>query len=375
MRKIDIETLRNLADNKDLTCLSFYLPMARFGKDSTANPTRLKNQLAEARARLSEMGMEQKMTEHLLEPIEEVVPKYEFWQHQDDGLAILRSENVLKMFSVPPPVPELVMVSNRFHLKPLLPQLDGHQHFHILAVSEGHVRLYQADRWNIEDVSPKDMPKTREDFAPLDNPQRTLQENQGIAGATHGLDRDYQHRLIEDFYHAVDREVTKYLNKHGGSLILAGPKAEVHRYRHISKWSDIVEEVIEGAMDRKAAKEIHEAAYEIFQANQQQEIEAQKARVIEAIGRNGHGCSDFRKAVAAAAFGQIDTVFIPLDEHQWGNFDPDTGEVNHAERDRHCSNDLLDFIAMQTILHGGRVFPVKREQMPGGETVAALLRY
>jgi hypothetical protein len=37
--------------------------------------------------------------------------------------------------------------------------------------------------------------------------------------------------------------------------------------------------------------------------------------------------------------------------------------------------DLLDFAAVQTLMHGGRVHVLPEEQMPETEPVAAVLRY
>lgn len=387
MEKITAEIIRELAENDDPTCLSFYFPTARAGQETRANPVRLRNQIGEARDRLKAMGVDDEIAQSLLKPVEDLLPDYDFWQHQRDGLAILRSQNVLRTFSTPKPAPELLVVSRDFHLKPLLPQLDGRETFHVLALSQGGVRLLRGDRWNVKDVTPADMPKEREDYAPLDDSESGIRQGPGIPAFSHsgnggvmqhgfGRGKDEQKSLLMDYLHAVDRSLIKYLNKAGGgALILAGPEVATAYFRKVTEWQNIAEKTVVGSHEHLSDRELHEKGLVIFKELQELERSEITKRLTDAIGQNGHASNNLAEVVKAAAYGRVDTAFIPLDEHYWGNFDRDTGEIEETSRERHCARDLLDFVAVQTILNGGRVFPVLRDQVPTGELVAVLLRY
>ena len=45
------------------------------------------------------------------------------------------------------------------------------------------------------------------------------------------------------------------------------------------------------------------------------------------------------------------------------------------EEDAVFREDLLDLAAVQTLLHGGTIYAVEPEQVPGGGPLAALFRY
>ncbi len=384
MDKITPERFRELAQVQDLFCLSFFIPTARAGKETTNNPTRLRKLVAEARRRLAGMGCPDARVEELLEPVAALDDDYEFWQHQEDGLAVLRSDSVFERFPVQRPAPELLTVAHRFHLKPLLPHLANDSEFHILALSQGSVRLLRADDSSVVDVSPDDMPRKREDYAPLDSPQRGLNENSGQPrrpGTSepylhgHGLQKDYQDALLRDFLHAVDRAVNTYLKKAGGPLVLAGVDNVVAEYRKLSKHPGIVEATVPGAVDGRAARDLHAAALKIIGQLRSGERQRQQERLHDAVGDGELGRTDLREISIAAAEGRVDTAFIALDGHEWGNFDPATHKLDRSSRAHHCTEDLIDYVAVQTILHGGKVYPVQRSEVPSPSGVAAILRY
>ena len=88
----------------------------------------------------------------LLEPAEKMLSEILFWRGQKDGLAIFLTSDASHFYQVPLEVPELVVVSERFHLKPLL-ELFGDGVFYLLALSQNDVRLLQASKYSVSDVT------------------------------------------------------------------------------------------------------------------------------------------------------------------------------------------------------------------------------
>jgi hypothetical protein len=80
-------------------------------------------------------------------------------------------------------------------------------------------------------------------------------------------------------------------------------------------------------------------------------------------------------AVKAAKFGQVETMFIPLNEQKWGRYDAENNEVILHSDPGPDSEDLLDLAAAETLLNSGEVFAVPRSQLPGNGDLAALLRF
>ena len=77
----------------------------------------------------------------------------------------------------------------------------------------------------------------------------------------------------------------------------------------------------------------------------------------------------------AAYYGRVESLFVAVDQEQWGSFDPATETLQIHEQGEPGDEDLLDLAATQTLLHGGAVYAVEQAQMPTGVPLAAVFRY
>src|SRR5699024_5621830 len=71
------------------------------------------------------------------------LPIYDFWNHQANSLAILATPSSLRTYRLANKLTEIVEVSDRFHLKPLLRAITFPHAAHVLALSENAVRLIE----------------------------------------------------------------------------------------------------------------------------------------------------------------------------------------------------------------------------------------
>jgi hypothetical protein len=76
--------------------------------------------LGEAETTLLNSGLRSPEAKALVQPAEDLLRLKFFWRGQKDGLAIFLAPDFFRAYPVPLEVPELVTVSGRFHLKPLL---------------------------------------------------------------------------------------------------------------------------------------------------------------------------------------------------------------------------------------------------------------
>ena len=77
----------------------------------------------------------------------------------------------------------------------------------------------------------------------------------------------------------------------------------------------------------------------------------------------------------AATFGAVDTVLVDIDEVVPGYIDEESGVVTITDADDASNYGVVDEIARRVLLNGGRVLAVRRNDIPGGGSVAAILRY
>jgi UPF0288 family protein (methanogenesis marker protein 3) len=71
----------------------------------------------------------------------------------------------------------------------------------------------------------------------------------------------------------------------------------------------------------------------------------------------------------------VDLLLVDIDEVMPGTVDDTDGTVALATKPSAASYGVIDEITGRVILAGGKVLAVRREDMPDGAAVAAILRY
>ena len=178
------EDFERLVQVRGACCLSLYMPTERVVPQTQQNPTRFKNLLAQAEARLaSEYGKAPPEIEALLRPVMPLVNDAEFWRHQSDGLALfLTDEGDMTEYRLSLRFEETVVLSDRLYVKPLLPILSGDGRFYVLALSQNKVRLLQGARYTMDELELKNIPQSLEDALDLDDTERHLHHTAVRAG-------------------------------------------------------------------------------------------------------------------------------------------------------------------------------------------------
>lgn len=144
------DELRPLIEVHTVGCISvsIYMPTFRAGRaDVQQNPVRLKNLLREAQERLEKIGLRRAEAHAYLGPAQSLLDDGTFWLDMSDGLVVFLSKDYFRYYRLPTEFTELVVVANRFHIKPLLPMLATDGRFYVLAISQNTVRLLQCTRW------------------------------------------------------------------------------------------------------------------------------------------------------------------------------------------------------------------------------------
>jgi hypothetical protein len=79
--------------------------------------------------------------------------------------------------------------------------------------------------------------------------------------------------------------------------------------------------------------------------------------------------------IPAAHYGRIWHLFVRPNEHIWGKFDEQANELTIHESKQEGDECLIDKAVIKTILNGGDVHFLSKEDMPEDSSVAALMRY
>jgi hypothetical protein len=377
--------LKSLIAQQGKWCVSLYMPTHNVGREQQQDPIRLKNLLAEAEAKLSANGLRRPEVQKLMRPAEDLLWNRDFWQHQSEGLVIFLSNDYSMIYRLPLEFEELLIIANNFHVRPLLPVLIRVGKFYILALSLKNVRLWEASPDTINEVR-LDFPTSMDEALWMDEPEKFLNlhsgsvstnEAKGGTGIFHGHNiGDEEKNNILRFFHSVNAGLNTLIEDKTPPLVLAGVGYLLPIYREASTYTNLLKDSIEGNPERLELKELHQEAWKIvkpiFEESQKKAYEKYKQLQGQ---QSSLATNDLVKAVKAAKFGQVETLFVPIGMQKWGRYDAENSKVILEAEPNPENEDLFDFAATQTFLNSGQVFAVPREQLPGDGELAAILRY
>jgi hypothetical protein len=184
-----------------------------------------------------------------------------------------------------------------------------------------------------------------------------------------GSDNEQKDHYLRNFFNAMDRELHSFLRERSLPLILAGVDYELALYHSVSEYSPLVPGGVQGSPDGLKGGELHERAIEVLKAYN-------ATRADRALSQYEKGSANripnvLEKIVPAAFDGRVLHLFVADGFREPGTFNEQTREATkQADGD-----DLVNIAALQTIAHGGHVYLLPRERVPGHSQMAALLRF
>jgi Bacterial archaeo-eukaryotic release factor family 7 len=364
--------------------VSLFLPTHRSGPDTRsyarADTIRFKNLLREAERRLASEGRRAGAGRALLGPARRLLHEPTFWQYQSDGLAVFAAPGVFRTFRVPQPFEELVVVGERFHLKPLIPILAGGGLFYLLALSQNEVRLFGGTRDGMDEIELTGVPRSLPEALAYDDPEKQLQYHtrtpQGPgkrAAVFHGHEGDAKGDLLR-YFQQVAAGLQAFLRDARAPLVVAGVDYLLPIYREANSYPYLLEAGIAGNPDELSPRDLHARAWPLvspyFRRGEQEAV----ARYRELAG-TGKTANDVRDVVPGAHQGRVDVLFVALNVQRWGVFDATSGTVELREDPGEAATDLYDLAAVHTIANGGTVYALAPPSMPDEAAVAAVFRY
>ncbi len=378
------EELKMLIDANDGLCVSIFMPTHRAGPETRQDPIRLKNLVTAAEEKLIAEGMRSPEARTLLQPAAALIEDYDFWQQQNEGLAIFVSADLFRLYRLPLELEELLIIADRFHLKPLIPVLSDDRQFYILALSQNEVRLFRGEQYNIYEMGLEDVPTSLAEALQYDDPEKQQQFHTATPAPGggeraamfhgHGVGSDDEDKNLRRFCQLVERGLQPYLRQENAPLVLACVDHLYPIYKEANTYAHLVEDHVSGNPDEWTPKTLHERAWPIVEPIfQQTRLEA--AKQYKNLTDSEQASKDIRTIVPAAHYGRVDTLFVALGEQQWGAFDPQTNRIDLQAAPDPQNEDLLDAATVQTILNGGTVYAVEPENVPDQVPLAAIFRY
>ena len=349
-------------------CVSIYVPTSPVPAEAAAARIELKNLSGEATAQLTEIGMERRAVREIDEALDAVVADEEFWSRQGRSLAVFATDAGARTFRLPNRLTRMVEVSDRFHVKPLLRTLTFPQAAFVLALSQNGARMVE--------VNPDDEP------VEVDVPEMPQDAASSVRKSSLG-DRSADRRIqgsegkkvrLRQYAHRVEQALRPHLSGADLPLILAATEPLESIFRAANTYPHLADPVIQGSPDELSNAELAEASRTVLDELYAQELAGLRAVYEERIPQ-GRASDDLAEIARAATFGAVDTVFLDIDTTIPGFVDEDSGALTLDDSDDAANYGVTDEIARRVLLTGGRVMAVRRDDVPGEGTVAAILRY
>ena len=249
-------------------CLSLYQPTHRAMAGRQQDALRFRNLVDELEASL-QRDYAKRDVGPLIKPFRALADDAGFWRGtMRDGLAVLGSAELFRVYHLQRPVPELAVAAGSFHVKPLIRILQSADRYHVLGVDRERIRLFEGNRDQLDELElPAGFPRTSQDVLGERENQRYVgawAARAGQAGVLHGAgsDSDIVDTAMERFFRAVDQAVLEqYSRPPGRPLLLAGLPENLGRFRAFSRNPFVLEASIGVHPDTLAPEALREQAW------------------------------------------------------------------------------------------------------------------
>lgn len=383
MQQFTRETLEQLLTMGNEPIISIYMPTVKKGHEQQQNPIRLSNAYKQARQQLEESGLSNHQIKENLSQVKQMADDPDFWQHLKKGLAIFITADQMQLIKLPIKVNEMVMVNHHPFIKPLLPLITTNGQYFILTLSQNDVRLYQANRTDIDGVYlGEDVPLSMEEYLSDYEVHAYLSHHTsnstpaGKSGVFHGQgggDESFKKDLAE-FLNKIENRVTDLVEGTGAPLVLVGVEFLTSMYRDLNKYKELLEDTVEGNPAQLGKPAIHEQAWKLVRPLFK-EKEKKALEYYHDLSGTGKTADEPTEVVKAAFDGKVLDLFVLRDAEIWGEYDLDQRLVElHVERGA-TSVDLADLAVSAVIRNGGNVYSLKEHEMIENTPMAGTFRY
>ena len=376
-------SLSELLSFEGKPCLSLYQPTHRSHPENKQDVIRFRHLLKALETSLGQHH-ETAAVKALLAPFEALEHDHDFWNHTLDGLAVLGAPGLFRVFLLKRPVPELAVVADSFHTKPLRRWLQSTGRYQVLALNQCEVHLYEGDRNTLDALAlAAGVPPTMTAAlgSELTEPHSTVASYGGLGRGGmamhhgHGGKKDEIDGDAERFFRAVDRAVLEHHSRPSGlPLMLAALPEHHHRFREVSHNPFLMDEGVMADPQGLTHDDLRQRAWAVA-APQQEAQQAAWGASFAAAAAHGLGSDELAQVALAAVAGRVATLLIEAERQVPGRIDATSGRIDPADLADPGVDAALDDLGALVESMGGTVHVLPAERMPSRTGVAASYRH
>ncbi|KAA0253418.1 hypothetical protein FBQ97_10145 [Acidobacteria bacterium ACD] len=377
MKLLNREELQRILAPHPAPCLSLFMRTHRHPPDSDQDPIRFKNLLKDAERLLSEryVGKEK---DAVLGPVAALATP-ELWRDRADGLAVFQAQDHSSVYRLPVALPDLAVVADSFHVKPVLGFLQSNQTYYVLVLSQNAVSLWVGTAAGAKPVDLSGLPRSLTEALGIERKEAHTTAFASAGGAVfqgRGAPEATKKDDLLRFFRAIDQALWQALREERAPLFLAGAGYTFPIYREVSRYPHLAPGGLEGSFEGVGADDLHRHAWPAVQAHLHAVEDDALAEYERLYGRKLS--SDILTEVAQAAVqGRVRRLLLGRGKRLFGRLDRTTGEVTlHGPAQiGPVDDDVLDDLAEVVLTKGGEILVIEQRRMPGDAAAAATFRW
>ncbi|UCR88040.1 baeRF11 domain-containing protein [Mycetocola spongiae] len=357
-----------LVNSREPASISIFLETSPIPAQNESAPVEFTNLAKNAIDQLATAGFEKRVIEEVEEQIDDLLTDVPFWRHLSHSLAVFVTPTSVRTFRLPNRLKNMVEVSDRFHIKPLLRAVTFPQTAFVLALSQKTARLVEvaadapAHTLNIPNI-PESLLR-----------DGAIDSRSGRFWSGHEQGDEGKKVYIRQYGRAVDSALRPILVGREVPLILAAAEPVASIFRSVNSYPHLTEHGIDGNPEELTDAQLDARVRPILDEVYAGQLAAVRAH-FEDLVSSGRTETDVSAVARAATYGSIETLLFDMDEVLPGTVDEESGAITLNEVDDAVNYGVIDEIVRRALLSGAKVLAVRREDLPRESPVAAILRF
>lgn len=371
MNKPDLDMLFSEKGNP---CLSLLIPTHRYTRARIQNPELIKQAISKAKELLYHSAWPKDKIKDMESKLDSTFEKIDYIRMQE-GLAIYISANICKIFLLPFPIKEKVMLGKTFEVRDIIYFSQFLKPYLLLAISKKIVRLFKGTGRDLQEVRNNDFPKKYIEEYEYEHPSIGSSSSSSLKA----FERDksvLREIRITDFLRQTDGLLNKYL-KSDSLLFVAGVEEQIVNFRKITNHIKNMAGSVEGNYDVDALHPLAETAWKKIQEDVRHHHRQFLIKLQEDIGKK-LAIDGIRDVWQAAQEGKGNILLLEKDYQVTGYINqtntaqlflkPPVGQYDIITD---AADDVIEIVKEK----GGQIVIVENGFLGDFGHVALLLRY
>lgn len=383
MKHIDHRLLEQLYNKQEHVNGSIYISPAREDPEAREikNRIKLKNSIKSIKSELMQLHFSEEAADKFVQPAYQIMEDSLLLRNLWSGLVIYFNQHTFDYFMIPDCWSDFAYVGEEFYLLPLLPPIYHNKSFYILSLDLQGVRLFHADRFNINEISVKDfIPETMEEAIGFDFKDRIFHHKSGAGsggkGVFHGhaMGDEEKKKERRKFLEHVNNGLMKILHAKDEPLIVASEEYLFATFREICDYKYILEESISHQPGDGWIDHLHEQGWNVMEKQMHRHQEEKIKTFRETHSK--HKARSLNEIVPGAIQGKVNTLFVNKETYKWGKINAHNLNVHFHDKKQPGDKEMLNYTALETFFKGGELHFLSSDQMPPeSDKLCAIYRF